>query len=229
MHIAFLLPALAPALLLAAAPARALTVSWGTWINAEGLYGAQIDTPGGTVSAVYSGAATGLISSCIASPDRWATGDYNGAANRPVCQAVVLSDGGAKALSFSAPLENPYLALMNWDGVTVLFDAPFDLVSYGSGYFGTGTPLVNGFSTGFTGDGPVHAILRFNGTFTSIGFTDTDSGRPRFLTVGAGPAAVVPEPASWAMLIAGFGVVGSALRRRARTAGQASSPARSPA
>ena len=35
---------------------------------------------------------------------------------------------------------------------------------------------------------------------------------------GALPAAAVPEPATWAMMIGGFGLVGSALRRRkART------------
>jgi hypothetical protein len=32
------------------------------------------------------------------------------------------------------------------------------------------------------------------------------------------PAAVVPEPASWAMMIAGFGLLGTAARRRARVA-----------
>lgn len=31
------------------------------------------------------------------------------------------------------------------------------------------------------------------------------------------PAAAVPEPASWAMMIAGFGLVGGALRRRSLT------------
>jgi hypothetical protein len=35
---------------------------------------------------------------------------------------------------------------------------------------------------------------------------------------GVGYAEVVPEPASWAMLIAGFGLVGAAMRRRARVA-----------
>jgi hypothetical protein len=31
-------------------------------------------------------------------------------------------------------------------------------------------------------------------------------------------AGAVPEPASWAMLIAGFGLVGAVMRRQARTA-----------
>ncbi|MFN7177077.1 MAG: PEPxxWA-CTERM sorting domain-containing protein, partial [Thermaurantiacus sp.] len=37
---------------------------------------------------------------------------------------------------------------------------------------------------------------------------------------GGGGGGVIPEPATWAMLIAGFGLVGGALRRR-RTALQA--------
>jgi hypothetical protein len=212
-------PALVSALLLAAAgaPAHALTVAWGDWVNAEGLYGAYIDTPGGTVTAIYAGAANGLLSGpCIGPvPDYWAAGTYNGPANKPVCEALLFSVGGAKSISFSAEVENLYVAVANWDETTVLFDAPFELISTGPGHFGTGTPVINPGSTGFTGDGPVHAILRFNGPFSSLAFTDTDTAFPRFLTIGVGPGpAPVPEPASWAMLIAGFGLVGSAIRRR---------------
>ena len=32
--------------------------------------------------------------------------------------------------------------------------------------------------------------------------------------IGIGPGPGVPEPASWALMIAGFGMVGTALRRR---------------
>jgi hypothetical protein len=48
-------------------------------------------------------------------------------------------------------------------------------------------------------------------------YTITGPGRPRLgastLTITTG--APVPEPANWAMLIAGFGLVGAAMRRRA--------------
>jgi hypothetical protein len=220
MRFTCLLPALAPALLLAATatPASAVNVAWGDWWNAEGLYGAFIDAPGGQVTAIYAGAANGLVSGpCIgAVGDLWATGDYAGPVNKPVCDRVLLSVGGAKSIMFSEAVDNPYLALMNWGEVSVEFDAPFELVSIGTGYFGTGIAMVNEGSTGFQGQGPVHAILRFNGSFTSIGFTDTGTQSLRFLTVGVGDGATaVPEPASWAMLIAGFGLVGWTLRRRA--------------
>jgi hypothetical protein len=54
----------------------------------------------------------------------------------------------------------------------------------------------------------------------ATGFNNTDSGEykldidgPGTVTVGGVPGAV-PEPGTWAMIIAGFGIVGCALRRR---------------
>lgn len=42
--------------------------------------------------------------------------------------------------------------------------------------------------------------------------------RVEFLSSNVAPAGGVPEPASWAMMIAGFGLVGAAMRRRAPAA-----------
>ena len=44
------------------------------------------------------------------------------------------------------------------------------------------------------------------------------SGFGLVTTFDVGAAAVVPEPATWAMMIAGFGLAGAAMRRRVRTA-----------
>ena len=46
---------------------------------------------------------------------------------------------------------------------------------------------------------------------TGVSFT-SDSGT--FLTAGAPIASAVPEPATWAMMVFGFGMVGSTMRRR---------------
>jgi hypothetical protein len=54
--------------------------------------------------------------------------------------------------------------------------------------------------------------LRFTGLATSDSTAFIDS-----VALNVTPSAAVPEPASWAMLIAGFGLVGAAARRR-RTA-----------
>lgn len=84
--------------------------------------------------------------------------------------------------------------------------------------FDPGGFLVNGVLTQLSTDGIARPATQF-GTFSfdviagdSYGFfistTDGALGRGA-LTIGA-----VPEPASWAMLIAGFGLVGAAARRR---------------
>ncbi|GGE16275.1 hypothetical protein GCM10011529_23330 [Polymorphobacter glacialis] len=52
--------------------------------------------------------------------------------------------------------------------------------------------------------------INFGGTANQTGFDDITFG-------SATPGGGVPEPASWAMLIAGFGLTGAAMRRR-RTA-----------
>jgi hypothetical protein len=75
-----------------------------------------------------------------------------------------------------------------------------------------------GFFLVFDGAGDV----LFTGPSSSPTFkTGTFSLTRRGLGVGtgvltiAGQAPAIPEPASWALMIAGFGLVGSALRRRA--------------
>ncbi|WP_243453768.1 PEPxxWA-CTERM sorting domain-containing protein [Sandaracinobacteroides saxicola] len=61
---------------------------------------------------------------------------------------------------------------------------------------------------------------RFQGATTAMGFSEAyfynPAGGRVTMTFSSAP---VPEPATWAMLIAGFGLVGAALRRRAGRAG----------
>ena len=90
--------------------------------------------------------------------------------------------------------------------------------------------LVNGgalgsFSFNGTGSGAGDDSTAFAGVLsdaydiTSITFT-MDGGAPSFaigkLVLGAN-ANAVPEPATWALLISGFGMIGFAARRRVRT------------
>jgi hypothetical protein len=71
------------------------------------------------------------------------------------------------------------------------------------------------FATGFGGDGIIPA-----GTY--VGFEDLRGGgdfnyydETFVFTNVAGAGGTVPEPASWALMITGFGMIGAALRRRA--------------
>ena len=72
-----------------------------------------------------------------------------------------------------------------------------------------------GFSCGSFGPGPSVARLFSDGTSFSVGFDIVRSGETY---VFGAPLAGVPEPATWALMLAGFGLAGVALRRRAALA-----------
>lgn len=91
-------------------------------------------------------------------------------------------------------------------------------IGFGSGLFASLN--INGTSLGFTQfAGP----SLFGGTSTAPVFspgvfqlTSIVSGRST-LTISQAQTGAVPEPATWALMIAGFGLTGAALRRRRQT------------
>lgn len=113
----------------------------------------------------------------------------------------------------------------------------------GPGAFGseesfTDVTSSSGTAIGFNTTGPVFFISRnyvsntaisssalFSGkTLASLGLSagtyDYTSGQNKISLVIGQTVAAVPEPATWAMMILGFGVVGAALRRPRRTPAQ---------
>jgi len=116
---------------------------------------------------------------------------------------------------------DPVLALVSWNGNTVDFGVPIEIVSFGAGFFGSGTPTLNGAGTGFFGSGEVHGIIRLPGTHNQITFSHT-SENWHGVTVGiAGVASPSPPPpqvseaAPLALLgsaVAAFGI--AAVRRK---------------
>jgi len=77
-----------------------------------------------------------------------------------------------------------------------------------------------GYSAGFCPFSPVG--VAFSGTAKSISFAGVANqivfDDITFGSVKPGPQSGVPEPASWAMMLGGFGLVGGVLRSRRRTA-----------
>ena len=73
--------------------------------------------------------------------------------------------------------------------------------------FGSGA-LLSGWGTSLLASDGQLALLS-NG---SLDFAADDAGGSGWVTVTE--AAVVPEPASWALMILGFGLAGAALRRK---------------
>jgi hypothetical protein len=201
--------------LLASTAASAVTIAWTDWTTAGvASAGGTIAAPGGSIDVVYSGPYSFVQTGCGTA--YWNPGTYNGAFNKPPsCDIVALTAGGLKTIAFDKPVTDPYMALMSWNNNTVVFSADIEVVSNGSGFWGSGTPIVNANDDGFFGQGEVHAIIKFPGTFTSISFTDTSENWHGF-TIGVADVAAppIPEPATWTMLLLSLGLLAAASRRR---------------
>jgi hypothetical protein len=109
-----------------------------------------------------------------------------------IIQQIATTAGGVYTLSFD--LANlggtPNAFGLFWDGsfVSIDFDVPaFDYITFTTSLIASGTD-------------------------TSLGFIFYHD--PSFWLLDNVTLSAVPEPASWAMLIAGFGLTGAAMRRR---------------
>jgi hypothetical protein len=202
--------------LAAAGAASAATIDWVDWttvLPSQQTLG-TITTSGGPVGVTFAGHAA-FEQVTGGGQDNWVDDGYTqGQVNRPPgTDIIMLAGGGAETITFAKAVTDPYLALADWNNVHVTFSAPFSVVSEGCGVHGCGSFSVNGTNTGFTGVGDAYGVIKFKGTFTQLAFTDSELGGQHGFRVGLAEAGV-PEPASWALMILGFGGAGAALRRR---------------
>lgn len=117
-----------------------------------------------------------------------------------------LSDGNNGFLGFTEFEFNLFNSLNTLQSLTLFglsngvtpFSQTFPLNGNGQNYFA-------GLATG--GD-----------VFTKVAFDASGTGATdiRQIRIGGFPGAVVPEPATWALMILGFGLIGGALRQRSR-------------
>jgi hypothetical protein len=123
----------------------------------------------------------------------------------------------------------PYADVTNDTGASfpsfyaLLVGAPAGVTFNAAGWQDTIFPNGTTFSPAF----PHTTQVTYNGppgigvgdsTDISVGFTTTDSGSQTFEVVLTPTVASVPEPATWAMMLAGFGGLGAVVRPRRRMA-----------
>ena len=207
--------ALAGSLFSAGAASAATTVYWADLQNASaGVVGGVIAAPSGNVGVTFNGSYS--FAQTAGGIDYWSpTGYTQGVVNRPTGSDIIAFDaGGAKTITFSKTVTDPFIAFNSWNGNTVTFSSPFTVISQGCGYWGCGTFVPSNGNKTFFGSGETTGVLQFKGTFTSLSFTDTSENWHGIQIGIADVGGGVPEPATWALMISGFGLAGAALRRR---------------
>lgn len=141
---------------------------------------------------------------------------------------AAVSNGQARVEAVGAPLDALRFFLTNGGGFS---QVEFDLHKAASntdtvsvtffGSFGTATRT---FDLG-NGNNWFSAETTGGDLITSVTFDTSGSGVDDIRQVRLGPVSTVvpplavPEPATWAMLVGGFGILGAASRRKGRTEG----------
>jgi hypothetical protein len=208
---------------LSAAPVvSADTAYWTDWnAKSTGIVSGVLTVGSTTVDVTFSGAYS--FAQISGGTNYWSpNAPYLSAAvgNAPPAADIVgLYTGGAVTITFSQPVHNPLIALVSWNGNTVNFAEGSNLqyLSSGSGYWGSGT-FFHPTSISFQGSGELHGVIQLTGDFSSISFSHT-SENWHGLTVGVlGVTPAIPEPETYALLLAGLGLLGIMARRRKQSA-----------
>jgi hypothetical protein len=205
--------------------AYAAPVAWTDWTSADLAAGQASGTltVDGTDVAVTLSSTTPLSTATTVndnSPYWTRPGIYVSSAvdNAPSGDLIALYQGGTVTLTFDQTVRDPVLSLISWNGNHVEFapETQIEYLSYGYGYFGSGS-FRNPTDTSFDGYGELHGTIRLLGDYDTISFTHTTESW-HGLTLGVqGVAPAVPEPGTYAMLLAGLGLMGFMARRQRKS------------
>lgn len=136
------------------------------------------------------------------------------------------SVGSATGISNFGAFEPEHSSCTAGPPPTAIYDGLFDWTfangdSLSGTFFGqiapTGTPGVLSITNSWTVTGGTGIFAGVTGSLTSTGTVRFDRGNSIGDIDFTGTLNRVPEPASWAMMMGGFMLTGTALRRRPRT------------
>ena len=213
------LHALAAASVLAfAASAQAAPIDWNTWTSSGT---GTITTTGGPIAVGFTGPTHNLIPGYPSYTPNSTFADGVVVDNAPTAaNGIIQLFGGSDAINtvtFSTPVVNPVMALwsLGQGGIDAkfVFSATPTFVSGGPSaeYAGQSIAVVGNTVSGSEGNGTV----QFIGTFSSISWTNPVYENWYGFDVGiAGVATPVPEPETYALMMAGLGAMGFIARRR---------------
>jgi hypothetical protein len=198
--------------------ASAADINWVQWSGTTGT----VSQNGVDIDVAFDGASIGTTASNYYSgyPGAYVSAEVG---NGPGTNGTLTFSGGNAAvvhhIAFSSAVVDPYIAFVSLGSSSTLASIDFvnadsiDLISSGAGPWGNGTATLAGnVLTGYEGNG----VLRLNGTYTDLYFTTPNYEYWYGATVGI--AAAVPEPGTWAMLLAGGALLGLVGRRREKFA-----------
>ncbi|HEV2569109.1 PEPxxWA-CTERM sorting domain-containing protein [Sphingomonas sp.] len=199
-------------------------------IDFESLSG---NIAGQTISGVTFSNPDGNTLDVVNAADTFSTPGFGGPTNKlpATSGAKVLSPGGAELVAGPDPRQRDSLVLtfaapVSAFGLDILFQSldccsftNFQVFNGSNGLIASGGVNANGggdggsFFLGFTSDSADIARVVISEFDDNAAFPDSNIGYDSFRFAAANP---VPEPASWAMMIAGFALAGASLRRRTR-------------
>lgn len=193
------------------------TASWTNWSsNTSGTFMQN----GSSVTVTYSGTGLGVDHGGYFYD---VPSSFTNAAvtNTPGTNGTVIMVGGTADVNtfhFSQAVIDPLIDLFSvgQGGVPVSFNflgaVSFTVGAQGGGHWGGGSLVQSGSSvTGLEGNG----LLQFSGSYTDISFTTPNYEYYYGGTVGAmSNVNAVPEPETYALMLAGLGVMGFVARRR---------------
>lgn len=210
----------------AATTASAAPVYWVDWTSgtagSNGSATGVINTGTDTIDVSYTGEIAFLQTS--GGVNYWnPSGPYisTDVDNAPgTTDIIALHQTTLKTLTFSKPVDNLFFAVVSLNGNGYVFDSPFEVISYGHGYWGNGTltathPTDSTWIT--SGTGEPHGVLRFTQAVSSISWTSLADEYWNGFTVGTygvAPPPTVPDSATTLVLIGGSLASLATLRRR---------------